>query len=729
MFFDGVFMKYLILFSVIFTLLSCSKFDSTKINCTEDKECPNNHICYKSQCYACGLDEYFNDEKGKCVNYCEENPTVCGEGQTCIGGRVNVKTTSKDYRNTFAYQCKCESGYVLMGKECKKDAKCKSDCTVGTDCGEDEVCIDNKCYQTCNLECSTESCELCDILSNEECEEVSGTKVCINKQPIIDCNNGEVCYNGACIVDNYCSSNNPNGLCPSRVIDEIFICKNGLCIEEREYGTKKYKDDCTETIECEEGLICGNKNPFSKNDSEKKCYPICDLRYGNCPDNAECFPYSLNPMGNTSYQNVGICYSGDCVDDSSCDPEKMEKCKYFTSKLSICIPRGFRKLGETCSEADYKECINDNQCRAENNEQCLLFKCIQNCTEDTDCLTPGQQCLNGKCIHTFNCDNEFICNEGICHKFCDSSIENDCNNNSECFSAMFSFNGQFNNNLGICFDECERNPKYFISKPQDNFCKGICFQKDATQKGFCEKSICDADDDCIKSKPDEEVACSLSFMGLNSCKVIGTKEVGDPCNNDGDCKINMVCSEDTKTCTQLCTPKSENFACPSNNSCFDISNVLGIPYKIEPSLSGICMPDSYLCSFDGEDSTLNIATTDSCTIVNSNSVCTRNDTSNNTGICQPDNCFSDEDCKEEAGSTCSLNVLGTKYCKPEGNKTIGESCKNDGDCKNNMFCDNKTCKELCKPNGNPCSAGTCIDISDFDGNPYKFESDIIGICN
>ncbi len=408
LFFEGVFMKYLILLFVVSVLLSCSEFDSTKIDCNNDTECPNNHICYKSQCYICGLDEYFNDEKGKCVNYCEENTNLCSNEQTCIGGRVNVKTTSKDYRNTPAYQCECESGYVLMGKECKKDTKCPSiSCDDNNPCSsKSDICDDGFCKKIC--------------INNRDCDVQIGETCSKGHCSVVDCSDNEICYNGGCFPKNECSLTNPEGECPTMGTEDKFICFNGQCVNEQSETTTLIdggnecifdKSDISEG-HCKQGFICAKLNLFDDEDNKGICASYCDLRYNNCPDNAECLPFSMindasmNYSSNSLYQNIGVCYLSNCRNDADCKNEG-ELCKYFTDKLSFCMPAGLREENFACR--------NENQ---------------QGCKDD------------------------LVCIDNSCVNLCDVN-ENDCLGNSTCLPAMGEYSGQFNRQIGACFKNCQ----------------------------------------------------------------------------------------------------------------------------------------------------------------------------------------------------------------------------------------------------------------------------------
>ncbi len=844
-------MKYLILFSVIFTFLSCSKFDSTKINCTEDKECPNNHICYKSQCHACALDEYFNDEKGKCVNYCEENATLCGgqtspsneeETQTCIGGRVNVKTKEKDYRNTPAYRCECQSGYVLMGTECKKDAKCPSILCTNSTCSENYVCHNGFCKQKCSddIICNTHIGETC---QNGHCS-------------IIDCSDNEICYNGGCFPKNECSLMNPMGDCPSFLLSgSQFVCDNGQCvIEVAESDDLKEKGDiCSfKSQNCKQGFFCIKANLVTNDDDTGVCSSFCDLRYNNCSDEDECLPFSMikdasfNYSNTAVYQNIGVCYQRNCQVDSNCE-NTGGKCKYFTDNLSICMPnQGDRVENSLCSNNKIE--------------------------------------INYRDYSAF-CKDDLVCIDNHCMNLCDVD-EQDCPPDSLCLAAMNEYSGQFNRQIGACFKNCQlilnntEESYYYIGRDLDDCKSGICVSLDTNEEnGFCNMSSCNGDEDCIEGQvctlspdlvkyckkitpnkqmgdfcnPEEEnyfktscglnmvcekidktngvcveyciplndnnnkcsngyncidyklfnkseniykiapktmgfcseskinglcefsnsssfliernttcdngngvcsreknednegicsvngciltntcedgKTCSLISPGVKECKTLGNKEAGKSCKKSSDCGLNMFCNIQNNqiygTCLEFCEPLKPE-SC-SFGECIDIVEIK--KDEIQPGILGVCQES---CTFESSESQYNLVSNDSCKdeILGELGVCSRVNQSN-IGVCTINACSDDSDCG--TGAKCSLNYLGLKSCKPEGTKTTGQSCINDGDCKNNMVCDDsnpdsKTCLELCKPNQNTCSIGTCVDISTIEGNPSKFESGIIGIC-
>jgi Sulfatase-modifying factor enzyme 1 len=172
------FMKYLILFSIIF--IGCSNSDDCKNNwvkldgecveCIDSSHCLNNLKCNsQNSCVEC-LDENdcSNGDQCNTYNYCVE----CNEHEHCLDSWCNVHTC-EDYYNygidcTDDVQCitgNCSNGFCKgnLGDLCETTTDCESGfCTDG-------VCCENRCSSECEKCNANGICSQVDSGNDDEC--------------------------------------------------------------------------------------------------------------------------------------------------------------------------------------------------------------------------------------------------------------------------------------------------------------------------------------------------------------------------------------------------------------------------------------------------------------------------------------------------------------------------------------------------------------------------------
>lgn len=280
----------------------------------------------------------------------------------------------------------------------------------------------------------------------------------------------------------------------------------------------------------------------------------------------------------------------------------------------------------------------------------------------------------------------------------------------------------------------------------DTDCAGDSFCKDSK----CEKYIvclnsdeCSENENCIDNKckkrhcmNDDECGQDEYCLDDFNCIHIAKKDIGDNCLNYGslECKSNQCIADEYRFfCTQKCE-KDED--CPSTMFCGKFFNDdLTCLYKggqgdnqggyfSDCSLNGQsdCM-DIYTCvkniNGKGEDKCLATCTTDTdcyqgykCSMHSdynyycippanklTGELCNRFNgleckNPDNTCIKLSDNhekfctkeCLIDSDCED---NTICKEFNGKKYCMPQGNSKLGESCKNSGtqECIDGLICD------------------------------------------
>ncbi len=469
------YLKYILLLFPFFMLTSCNdKLSTSNISCDENLACPNDYYCANQDLKICCPENMYYDLSNK---RCANicYKNPCGEDQIC-----------KSFHSS--YYCDCEDGFIVVGKDCVKDLKCTK---------EDVFCNDAT----------------------------------------------EYCYNGVCFSNNECSISNPQGSCPKKPqIEENYECFNGVCVLPSN-GSKKIYESCKiGQSDCENGLFCGFKMPFSNYDEligeDALCLPYCDLKYGDCPDDGECFPLNFN---NSKYQNIGLCYYGNCKSDSGCDVSY--DCKWLSSNMQFCDEVGSVLIGEKCNKLQ-------------------------------------------------KCDNDLMCIDGECTKFCDFEGKQPCPNSYSCLAWGYIAEGRTISksgiciescNPGICNDESSYNEYCKCSDNQSSFCNiskvddCLCLLINGEGDGSCIfKDECNHQDNkCLDNNH-----CTLSPYGNYVCQQTGNKEIHEICSLSAkisSCKDNLYCfkfEEDVSSkCQKFCYTSEE---CPNGTQCYkDENNFIG----------------------------------------------------------------------------------------------------------------------------------------------------------
>lgn len=182
-------------------------------------------------------------------------------------------------------------------------------------------------------------------------------------------------------------------------------------------------------------------------------------------------------------------------------------------------------------------------------------------------------------------------------------------------------------------------------------------------------------------------------------------DVGQSCNTNDDCRSNLVCDQDTKTCK---FPQGQ--ACTSNEQCLtgQVCNITCTPSLLQGALNEPCLPNN-VCQ------TGLICTNNICKIPVGGGCLTNND-------CVPGSICSSDICKISEGQVCTTNnqcaenlrcIDGTCSQFAALNQPCNDTIKcfpeNDLTCVasigNSMLCKLKA-GIPCSNNSN-CSSGTC----------------------
>ncbi len=408
----------------------CDTETNQCVECIEDEDCtdPDKPWCIDNACKQCKTDAdcVDNSPKEKCDtdrNRCVEciSDGDCAPGEICVRNRC--AESCEDDEDCEVGQV-CQAGVCLEscvsdgdcepGQVCE-DGVCVEACTDNGDCPPGEICAEGRC-QGDDGTCSP-PCEGCDVCDDGSCvSSCSACETCEGTSCVDNCEGCQSCKGSSCVDDN---SN-----CPSNQ-----VCNNGTCVPES--GTC---DPPCSTENCE---VCNDGT------CESSCSACQTCDNGQCRDNCEgCRTCNGSEcVDNSSKCPPGfLCIGGACVpDDGTCDPacDDCEVCRDGTC-ISRCAP---------CQICVNNVCLDDcGGCQS-----CKGFGCVD---DNTKCPS-GQACVDGTCREDDGtcdppCGNCAVCVNGQCQTSC-SSCES-CENNT-CVDACTAPCTTCVN--GSCEDDCQ----------------------------------------------------------------------------------------------------------------------------------------------------------------------------------------------------------------------------------------------------------------------------------
>jgi hypothetical protein len=197
--------------------------------CSATQPCPSGEVCQRGQCVAapaCSDDSQcaagFACVSGDCVEQtlaCSATQP-CATGFDCLEGACVAQTPecSDTLPCAVGYRCEASAcvpntggacvsnGECSMGQLCV-DGQCRApECRVGTDCGQDMVCVNASCRPACSdtLPCPggylcRQGLGFCEVDPSAECQATS------------QCADGKVCDEGSCRVSCAASCQCPAG--------------------------------------------------------------------------------------------------------------------------------------------------------------------------------------------------------------------------------------------------------------------------------------------------------------------------------------------------------------------------------------------------------------------------------------------------------------------------------------------------------------------------------------
>lgn len=462
----------------------------------------------------------------------------------------------------------CGSG---DGGSCKEDKDCKigtvcelnkcsvKNCTVVTQCGNGQVCLESGA-------CSSPECGV-----GKECKngKVCQGGVCRSEQKTCskdeECQSGQKCKSNVCVAADACTTK--------------ADCKTGQTCEASKCKDVGSNTSCASSEQCGNGQFCDTQTKTCKSGCEKNTdcpsTQYCDTAANSCKD--------------------GCRVADGCSDSRQCDATT-HACK---CTQSWCDKNG----GGTCDSASgqcktsaagflCKACTTDDECGTANDKCSAIGAgsfCTKACTTQADCPT-GFACYeitneSKQCVPLgFNCAGCVVDGCSNPNETCDyQSNDGQCiAKKSTCDSCTLDY-------------ECGDNGACYQNAGNERYCTQRC-DSASCATGFNCKSITIADGGQLK-------VCVPTTTGekCNLCSGVTCTGNTPICNqNKGTC---VECNE-AKDCTNGKTCDAATNKCVEGQTCSDpfpifISGQGCVQCQFDPDCKdfggGKCDKTSYSC--------------------------------------------------------------------------------------------------------------------------------------
>ncbi|TNE47258.1 MAG: trypsin-like serine protease [Deltaproteobacteria bacterium] len=482
-----------------------SEINSYGYQCVNDSDCGG---CYRCTNKACVL-QYETPIATLCQpcstpadcggngNLCVRTPT----GNRCLQACGKKDCCPKDYACTDVgsgqFQC-APKNLVCPAVTCQRD----------TDCGPGEVCTNTKCQPKsvpaeptlCTLCSSDKDCAkgavcqtfieggrctqpcVADLFCPQgyECKSVSGAsnKQCLPIQGFCSCKDNAdcgapfACDKGRCKIPGGGTLGQPCSPSSVHVCAKGFSCfqtsEGNVCLQPCFVGADYPQG--TPGSYCRNASVCDSNSSCVLVQGQAR---ICMQR---CQSNSDCSEGGTC----TNVNNVGVCLCGSdkqCKNGATCNKTLLggagvctkklalnttrtcpnnEYCQTFARDLNLCVPRGYREPGQSCSEV--KPCLAGLRCTQTTSgqsfcfEQCNTGRCdgggrcansttgrLCVCDETNRCFA-GYHCrltneTGGACVKGSapSCENDWVCAKGeICQSNACVKDPEYCETNEDC---------------------------------------------------------------------------------------------------------------------------------------------------------------------------------------------------------------------------------------------------------------------------------------------------------
>lgn len=449
-----------------YTFFERGDFGGCYPKCSNDSDCPSAYTCNnKSQCTP-------------------KNPgqvgSACRSTTDCNGG-LCLNNWNHGY---------CLTPCTPTGATCSLTQPCPAahDCVINPDNEQQKICVPtcNNPGTTCALFGSKQGFCLRSCNQDSECREdyycgainEQNAKACLprgNNKLGERCERGEQCHSGICRLfptGRYCTQSCKGTGCPTgygcstvgteTVCEKVCIknsdCPTGYqciaqqCVVPPGTSSRKTGEACTNDSQCVGGTCFNNNGLFPKG----YCTRSCAGPNASCPTGSACINYGGNigqictktcqtdnscarsdyfcfpiRLSNAQGQSVPCSNAQDCSSSTLSPICKADLSGRFCS-IGVCLGRGTRQAGETCTNAF--------QCQS---GFCYLKPAplSQSCASSADCAglapicdTQAKQCVgclaNSDCPGGLSCINTQCSDGGYCASPCDSS--NPCSQDTTC---------------------------------------------------------------------------------------------------------------------------------------------------------------------------------------------------------------------------------------------------------------------------------------------------------
>ncbi|MBR4985125.1 MAG: hypothetical protein IKY83_05240, partial [Proteobacteria bacterium] len=468
--------------------------------------------CENGACVAteCNADEGYTLDKGKC-------------NAACIGSQVKCGGLCRDPLTDNEY---CGATGTIV--ECA---------TVGTKCGEGEVCVGGTCLKN---SCKGDLPDLCEITYED------GTK----KNECRNVKKEDVDHCGAC---NYVCANNPanhatSNTCIAGVCQ--YICDSGYTncggVTAQDINCIKTTDLQTDGQNCGS---CGNVCGTGKACVGGKC--VQNSCSGSTPD--LCVVGGQNVCKNTKSNDAAHC--GAC--NYACADNPATNASSNTCKAGVCqytCNTGYTNCGgETASSIN---CIKTTDLQTDG----------QNCGSCGNVCGTGKACVGGKCVQN-SCSGStpdlcVVGGQNVCKKVSGTDAEHCGACNYACANNPAT-NATSNTCLnGVCQYTCDSNYTNCggNTAASINCIKTTDLQTDSNNCGKC-NNVCKSDESCVSGKCQKNTCSSgQTLCALGSCKTL----TGTDKDNCGACNYACANNPAPNATSNTCKDGVCQYTCDTN---------------------------------------------------------------------------------------------------------------------------------------------------------------------
>lgn len=374
----------------------------------------------------------------------------CGPGEQCSSGKCRPKSIPADAKLCKACKTKSDCAKDAVCQPYTEGGRCTQPCVFDLFCPDGyeckslpgltkRQCLPKQGFCSCkaNSDCTTPfACDKgrCKIPGGgkmgDACDVV--THPCSKEYGCFRSSEGNVCLKTC-----YVSKEYPRGA-PGSYCRNASTCDNNSSCVLVQNQARLCMDMCTKASDCRNGGNCTNVG------NGGVCLCSSDK---NCKNGTKC---NMSVLG-----NVGVCTKPVALNNTrKC--EANEYCQTFAPELSVCVPRGYREPGLSCSEV--KPCLSGTRCTQVKSGEAFCFaqcttgqcegggKCVNStngrlcvCDEKARCFA-GYHCrltddTGGACAKgpAPSCEKDWVCGKGeICQNKACVKDPNYCANDEDC---------------------------------------------------------------------------------------------------------------------------------------------------------------------------------------------------------------------------------------------------------------------------------------------------------